>query len=210
MSSPAASSPSQPPRAIGLLGGTFNPVHDGHLSIAREALRLFALDAVWFIPCAVPPHKPAGNLAANADRLAMLRLAVAGEPRFDALSIEFERPGKSYTVDTVRALQALHPGAGFVFIVGADTLPELHTWHKPLELLALVRIVSLARPGFAPDPAAIRLPPPWPEKLLADLRTGNPLDVSSREIRAKIAAGQPVSLVPESVLRYIQEHQLYR
>jgi nicotinate-nucleotide adenylyltransferase len=198
------------PRTIGLLGGTFNPVHEGHLSIAREALRLFALDAVWFIPCAVPPHKPSHNLASNEDRLAMLRLALAGEPRFDALPIEFERPGKSYTLDTVRALQALHPGDGFVFIIGADTLPELHTWHQPLDLLPLVRIVTLARPGFVPNPAALSLPPPWPEKLLADLRTGEPLDVSSRDVRAAIDAGQPVSLVPEPVLHYIQEHNLYR
>mgnify|MGYP003591827449 FL=1 len=198
------------PRAIGLLGGTFNPVHEGHLSIAREALRLFALDAVWFIPCAVPPHKPAHNLASNEDRLAMLRLALAGEPRFDALPIEFDRPGKSYTVDTVRALQALHPGDGFVFIIGADTLPELHTWHQPLELLSLVRIVTLARPGLVPDADALQLPPPWPARLLADLRTGEPLDVSSRDVRAKIAAGQPLSLVPEPVQRYIQEHNLYR
>ena len=198
------------PRPIGLLGGTFNPVHEGHLSIAREALRLFALDAVWFIPCAVPPHKPAHHLAPNEDRLAMLRLAIAGEPRFDAIPIEFDRPGTSYTVDTVRALQTLHPGDGFVFIIGADTLPELPTWHQPLELLRQIRVVSLARPGFVPDAPSIRLPPPWPGKLLADLRTGNPLDVSSRDIRAKIAAGQPVSLVPESVMRYIQEHHLYR
>ena len=198
------------PRAIGLLGGTFNPVHEGHLSIAREALSLFALDAVWFIPCAVPPHKPAHNLASNEDRLAMLRLALAGEPRFDALPIEFDRPGKSYTVDTVRALQALHPGDGFVFIIGADTLPELHTWHQPLELLSLVRIVTLARPGFVPDADALQLPPPWPARLLADLRTGDPLDVSSRDVRAKIATGQTLSLVPEPVQRYIQEHNLYR
>ena len=136
--------------------------------------------------------------------------ALAGEPRFAALPIEFERPGKSYTVDTVRALQALHPDAGFVFIIGADTLPELHTWHKPLELLAAVRIVTLARPGFTPDPAALHLPAPWPARLLADLRTGDPLEVSSRDLRTKIAAGQPVSLVPEPVLRYIQEHNLYR
>ena len=198
------------PRAIGLLGGTFNPVHEGHLSIGREALRLFALDAVWFIPCSVPPHKPAAGLAPNADRLAMLRLALAGEPRFAALPIEFDRPGKSYTLDTVRELQARHPGVEFVFIVGADTLPELPTWHRPLDLLARIRIVSLARPGFVPDPAAIQLPPPWPQKLLADLRPGRPLDVSSRDIRAKIAAGQPVPLVPDSVMRYIQEHNLYR
>ena len=110
----------------------------------------------------------------------------------------------------VRALQALHPGDGFVFIIGADTLPELHTWHQPLELLSLVRIVTLARPGFVPDAAALQLPPPWPARLLADLRTGDPLDVSSRDVRAKIAAGQPLSLVPEPVQRYIQEHNLYR
>ena len=198
------------PRPIGLLGGTFNPVHEGHLSIAREALRLFDLGAVWFIPCAIPPHKPATTLAAHAHRLAMLPLAIAGEPRFEALPVEFDRPGTSYTLDTVRALQARHPSVEFVFIIGADTLPELPTWHKPLELLSLIRFVTLARPGCAPGADAIRLPPPWPEKLLADLRTGTPLDVASRDIRAKIALGQPVPLVPEPVMRYIQEHNLYR
>ncbi len=207
------SSPPVPPgdsRPIGLLGGTFNPVHDGHLSIAREAMRLFDLSAVWFIPCAIPPHKPADGLASNADRLAMLRLAIQDEPRFQALDIEFHRPGKSYTLDTVRDLRARHPGTGFVFIIGADTLPELSTWHKPLDLLALVRIVTLARPGFTPDPDAIRLPPPWPEKLLADVRTGHPLEVASRDLRARFAAGLPVSLVPPAVIQYIQEHNLYR
>jgi nicotinate-nucleotide adenylyltransferase len=195
---------------IGLLGGTFNPVHEGHLSIAREALQLFGLEAVWFIPCSNPPHKPAAGLASNVDRLAMLRLALAGEPRFEALPIEFDRPGKSYTYDTVLTLQTRHPGVEFVFIIGADTLPELHTWHKPLELLARIRIVTLARPGHDPDPASLHLPPPWPDKLLADLRIGTPLDVSSRDIRAGIAAGHPLPLVPESVMRYIQEHNLYR
>ena len=197
-------------RPIGLLGGTFNPVHEGHLSIAREALRLFELDAVWFIPCAVPPHKPVANLASNAHRLAMLQLAIASEPRFQALPIEFDRPGKSYTVDTLLALQALHPGQEFVFIIGADTLPELHTWHKPLELLSLVRVVTLARPGCAPSLTDLHRPPPWPEKLLADLRTGHPLEVASRDLRAKIAARQPVPLVPAPVFHYIQEHHLYR
>lgn len=198
------------PRSVGLLGGTFNPVHEGHLSIAREALRLFDLSAVWFIPCAIPPHKPSSNLASNSDRLAMLRLALADEPRFDALPIEFNRPGTSYTIDTVRTLRSLHPDMEFVFIIGADTLPELHTWHNPLELLSLVRIVTLARPGYIPDAASIRLPPPWPDKLLADLRTGTPLDVASSDLRVKIAAGQPVPLVPNPVMHYIQEHNLYR
>ena len=198
------------PRTIGLLGGTVNPVHEGPLSIAREALTLFGLDAVWFIPCANPPHKPAAGLASNADRLAMLRLAIAGEPRFDVDPIEFDRPGKSYTIDTVRALQKRHPDVTFVFIIGADTLPEIHAWHKPLELLEQIRIVTLSRPGHAPSAAELHLPPPWPEKLLADLRTGFPLNVASRDIRAGIAANRPVPLVPEPVRRYIEDHKLYR
>jgi nicotinate-nucleotide adenylyltransferase len=199
-----------PSRPVGLLGGTFNPVHEGHLSIAREALRLFDLAAVWFIPCAIPPHKPTHNLAPNEDRLAMLRLAIAGEPRFEVLPIELKRSRISYTIDTIRDLQALYPDRTFVFLIGADTLPELHTWHQPLELLSLVRIVTLARPGHAPEAADLHLPPPWPEKLLADLRTGHPLDVASSDIRAGIASGHPLSLVPASVIRYIQEHHLYQ
>lgn len=200
----------QPPGPVGLLGGTFNPVHNGHLGIARDALRLFDLTAVWFIPCAIPPHKSAEGLASNADRFAMLKLAVQNEPRFEVLPIELDRPGLSYTLDTLRALRVRYPHTEFVFIIGADTLPELHTWHRPLDVLALVRIVTLARPGFTPDPAALHLPPPWPETLLADVRTGQLHDIASRDIRAQLAAGQPVSLVPEPVIRYIQEHNLYR
>ena len=207
---PGPASAPTPARPVGLLGGTFNPVHDGHLSIAREALRLFDLSAVWFIPCSIPPHKPASPLAPNADRLAMLRLAIAGEPRFAALDLEFHRPGKSFTLDTVCDLQQRHPSTPFVFIIGADTLPELHTWHRPLDLLSRIRFVTLARPGFSPNPDAIHLPPPWPERLLADLRTGHPLPVASRDIRARLAARLPVSLVPEPVLLYIQQHHLYQ
>ena len=207
---PASAPATARPRRVGLLGGTFNPVHEGHLSIAREALRLFDLDAVWFIPCAIPPHKPSRRLVSGEDRLAMLRLAIAGDSRFEASPVELNRAGKSYTIDTVRDLQKQHPGAEFIFIIGADTLPELHTWHRPMELLALVRIVTLARPGHAPAPADLHLPPPWPERLLADLRTGFPLEVASRDIRAGIAAGRPVPLVPKPVMRYIQEHHLYR
>lgn len=207
---PPPAPPPQPPGPVGLLGGTFNPVHNGHLGIARDALRLFDLTAVWFIPCAIPPHKSAEGLASNADRFAMLKLAVQNEPRFEVLPIELDRPGLSYTLDTLRALRVRYPHTEFVFIIGADTLPELHTWHRPLDVLALVRIVTLARPGFTPDPAALHLPPPWPETLLADVRTGQLHDIASRDIRAQLAAGQPVSLVPEPVIRYIQEHNLYR
>jgi len=206
---PTAAFKAEPNRPIGLLGGTFNPVHEGHLSIAREAIRLFELSAVWFIPCSIPPHKSTTGLAANQDRLAMLQLAIASEPRFQALPIEFDRPGTSYSLDTIRAIQEQHPDQSFVFIIGADTLPELHTWHKPLEILERIRIVSLARPGFVPKADSLNLPPPWPDRLLADLRTGSPLEVASHDIRDRIAARQPVPLVPKPVIRYIQEHNLY-
>jgi len=205
----SAAPTAEPTRPIGLLGGTFNPVHEGHLSIAHEAMRLFDLAAVWFIPCSIPPHKPTTDLAPNKDRLAMLRLALASEPRFQALSVEFDRPGTSYSLDTIRTLQEQHPNQSFVFIIGADTLPELHTWHKPLEILERIRIVSLARPGVVPDADLLNLPAPWPNRLLADLRTGAPLEVASRDIRDRLAASQPVPLVPEPVIRYIQEHNLY-
>jgi len=206
---PSAITQAGPSRPIGLLGGTFNPVHEGHLSIAREAMRLFELSAVWFIPCSIPPHKPTSQLAANEDRLAMLRLAIADEPRFQALPIEFDRPGTSYSLDTIRTIQEQHPDQSFVFIIGADTLPELHTWHKPLEILKRIRMVSLARPGFVPEADSLNLPAPWPDRLLADLRAGAPLEVASRDIRDRLSTGQPVPLVPEPVIRYIQEHHLY-
>ena len=139
-------------RTIGLLGGTFNPVHEGHLSIAREALRLFSLDAVWFIPCAVPAHKPTNNLAPNEDRLAMLCLAIADDPRFFALTIELDRPGTSYTLDTVRELRAQHPADTFVFIIGADTLGTSHLAQAARDCWSWCASCQLARPGTTPTP----------------------------------------------------------
>lgn len=195
----------------GILGGTFNPVHRGHVELARIAADLFALDEVWFIPCARPAHKTSTNLASNEDRLAMLRLAIAPHPSFRALSVEFDRPGTSYTFDTVSELRAAHPDRDFAFLIGADTLPQLHTWHRPLDLLAIVRFLTLARPGYPkPPPDALNLPPPWPERLLADFRQAPLPDVSSSDIRSRIAAGLPfLPLVPEPVFRYILQKRLY-
>ncbi len=198
-------------RQIGLLGGTFNPVHNGHLHIASQAMGIFHLDAVWFLPAAIPPHKPTTNLASNADRLAMLEIAISGKPWFAALPVEFDRDGPSYTFDTLQILHRLHPDKTFTFIIGADTLVELHTWHRPLEVLQLARFVTLARPGYPmPEPGDLHLPPPWPERLLADYQIDDPLDVSSSAIRAQAAAGQfPLPQVPGAVQTYIQQHHLY-
>lgn len=198
--------------SIGLLGGTFNPVHDGHLAIARDAIRLFSLDELWLVPSAVPPHKPPPPGATSADRLAMLRLAVDALPGVPlrVCDIEFSLPPPSYTLHTVRALQKLNPGARFSFVIGGDTLPQLHTWYHPLELLETLPILSLARPGApTPSPADLHLPPPWPDRLLANLRTASLVPAASSEIRRELALARTSSLVPAPVLSYILENNLY-
>ncbi|MBQ9344714.1 MAG: nicotinate (nicotinamide) nucleotide adenylyltransferase [Kiritimatiellae bacterium] len=198
-------------RRVGLFGGTFNPVHEGHLAIARDALALFALDEVWLLPASVPPLKPSTNLAPDADRLAMLRLALAeaAEPRLRVCPIEYELPPPSYTYRTILALRERHPDLDLAFVVGADSLLTLHLWYRILDLLELVPVLPLARPGFAPAAADIQLPPPWPDRLLASLRTATLSPASSTDIRAALAAtGTSPHLAP-SVLAYIRAHQLY-
>ena len=196
----------------GLLGGTFNPVHFGHLALARAAREAFGLDEVWLIPCAVPPHKTTTGLAPDPDRLAMLRLASADDPHLRVLDIEMHLPPPSWTLRTLEALRAAHPDHAFAFIIGGDTLTQLHTWHEPLQVLERARFVTLARAGYGHPPAdAIRLPPPWPDRLLADYREASLPDVSSSGIRDRIRRGEPIDgLVPDAVIRYIEEKGLYR
>lgn len=200
------------PASIGLFGGTFNPVHDGHLAIARDARRLFSLDEVWFVPSASPPHKPPPSGATDADRLEMLRLALgaAGDPALRVCDIEFSLPPPSYTLRTVRALRARHPALSFSFIIGADSLLQLHTWHRPLDLLAEIPVLTLARPGVpTPSPADLRLPPPWPGRLLANLAVASLVPAASSAIREELARTRTSPLVPEPVLRYIRARNLY-
>lgn len=198
----------------GLLGGTFNPVHEGHLALARAALEAFGLDEVWLVPCAVPPHKTTTGLAPDADRLAMLRLAAetGSGGRLRVSGIEMLLPHPSYTLRTLEALRAAHPDRAFAFIIGGDTLTQLHTWHRPLDVLPLARFVTLARAGYGKPPAgAIRLPAPWPDRLLADYREADLPDVSSSGVRDRIRRGEPIDgLVPEPVIRYIAQKGLYR
>lgn len=201
-------------QAVGILGGSFNPVHQGHLILAQDALERFELDEVVFVPAFRPPHKEAGQLAEARHRLAMLEMAIEGDPRFSVSAIEGEREGPSYSVDTVRALRALRPDAVWSFIIGADTLPELHAWKEIETLLGLVRVVTLARPGWSAEAmsdAALRLPPPWPERLRQHLAVGHEIGISSTEIRMRVAEGLSIKfLVPDAVDMYIAEHGLYR
>ncbi len=201
-------------QAIGILGGTFNPVHAGHLLLAQDALEHFELDRIVFVPCGRPPHKPELPVAAARHRLAMLEAAVEGDPRFEVSTCEIERDGPSYSVDTVRHFRGLHPGARLCLVIGADTLVDLRSWHEIGRLLEACDVVTVSRPGLdlarlrAPD---LGLPPPWGERLLAQAATGHDVGISSSEVRMRLAEGLSIRyLVPPPVEMYIGEHGLYR
>jgi nicotinate-nucleotide adenylyltransferase len=198
---------------IGMLGGTFNPVHLGHLLVAQDAYEELELDRVLFIPAATPPHKTVHEIAEPRHRLAMLEAAVEGDPRFAVSPLELERPGVSYSIDTVQAIRERNPGAHLFFLIGADTLFELHTWKRIEELLTLCEFATVTRPGYAGKPITaetLRLPDPWPERLAARHFTSHPVDISSSDIRMRLAEGLSIRyLVPAAVEMYICEHHLY-
>src|SRR6058998_1545633 len=161
---------------IGILGGTFNPIHVGHLLIAQDAMEAARLDRVLFIPSATPPHKPlAGNVSA-AHRLRMAKLAIAGDKRFAVDDLEIRRGGKSYSVDTLRELKRRYRRAEFYFIIGADSLSELHLWKDARRLVKLCRFIAVNRPGYHGRPS--RLPGLRYQRL-----DPHPYDIASREIR---------------------------
>ncbi|MBP6777341.1 MAG: nicotinate-nucleotide adenylyltransferase [Piscinibacter sp.] len=194
------------PRCVGLFGGSFDPVHLAHLALARSALQALALDAIYWIPAGLAWQKGAAATP-GADRAAMVELAIAGEPRFRLERCELERAGPSYTIDTVQQLIAREPGTQWWLVIGQDQFARLATWHRWHELVALVQLAVAARAGDAvcapAEVAAARgslhvVPLP-------------PLAISATDIRARVAAGQPIaSLVPAAVAGYIAEHGLYR
>ena len=200
---------------IGVLGGTFNPIHIGHLIMAQDALDEFGLAKVLFVPSRMPPHKPAlSALAPARHRLAMLERAIEGELRFEICGLELERPGVSYTIDTIRALRQMYQGATLLFLIGADTLPELHTWKDIDSLLVLCEFGVMPRPGFQVNSECLArsgLKPPWPERLLQNVGIGHGVRISASDIRHRLAEGLSIRyLVHPEVEMYITEHGLYR
>ena len=199
---------------LGVFGGSFDPVHLGHLGIAEEARGKFALDSVIFVPAANPPHKGGRTLAPAPDRMEMVRLAIAGNPRFAASDVELHRDGPSYTIDTLQEMQSLHPGARLFFIVGADSLAELDRWHRAAELVRRFDFVIVGRPGVSPigraalvaafgEACAVRLE--------ASFLQTEPYNISATEIRRRVAAGESIRyLVPLAVERYILRTGLYQ
>lgn len=192
------------PRRIGLFGGTFDPVHNAHVALARLALTELRLDELRWIPTGQPWQK-ARVITPAEHREAMVRIAMADEARFVLERCELERRGPSYTLDTVRELQAQTPHANWFLVIGQDQYAGLHTWHGWQELLGRVALAVANRPGAAPRPDA---------QVLRVIHTAVPLpmmDISSTEVRARAAAGQDIAaLVPPGVARYIDQHRLYR
>lgn len=199
---------------VGVFGGAFDPVHYGHLILAEQCREQAALDQVWFVPAARHPFKsdPAGTPFER--RAEMLRLAVAGNPSFQVNEIEKDRPGPSYTADTLAELKRLHPDAELHFLLGSDSLPDLPKWRAPDRIVAAAALVVMERPGhppMSPDAlrAAIRLPPDVPLRMTV---VDAPLiDLASREIRRRVGAGRSVRyMLPRAVEVYLLEKGLYR
>jgi nicotinate-nucleotide adenylyltransferase len=187
---------------IGILGGTFDPPHLGHLVMASEACEALGLERLIWIPSAEHPFKRDRVRTPAETRLAMVRAAIQGDARFEASDLEMRREGPSYTVDTLRELTALHPGAELFLLVGADVVREMPDWREPMEVARLARIAAITREGEGiPDGSRL------PTRSVPVTR----LDVSATEIRRRVAAGQTIRyLVPEAVLALIEADGLYR
>jgi len=198
----------------GILGGSFDPIHNGHLHVARECRTILMLDCVVFVPTRVPPHKQDLPLTDARHRLEMVRLATRGTAGFEVSDEELRRTGPSYTVDTVSAeLARLGEGAEIFFLMGADQAFELHLWHNVRELARLCTLVPVTRPGFPLDrldELKSSLPAGVVRKLKSAALEIPPVDVSSTEVRRRVRAGMSVSaLVPSAVEEYIRQHRLY-
>ncbi len=217
---------------LGLLGGSFNPVHNGHLAIARQTREALGLDQVLFIPTSQPPHKPKGSLAPAQDRYEMVRLAIASDPTLAISDVEIRRPGKSYSIDTVGQLQQEYGAqTRLFFLIGLDAFLDFPSWRNPQTLLGLCSFVVLSRPGLSFRAlSTVPMLPPIPYPALADLDAERisrieaplgtqgliclklpPSPVSASDIRSRLRQGLPVAnLLPPLVESYILQHHLYQ
>ena len=198
-------------RRLGILGGTFDPIHHGHLVAAEEVRHQLALDLVLFVPAGVPPHKPTHPISAAHHRLRMVELAIAGKPYLSLSRVDVDRRGPCYTVETLELLRA-DWGAGpeFFFIEGSDSLAEMPTWYQPQRLIELCEVAVVARAGIEVDLIQLEEQLPGLGARLHWVRMPQ-LEISSSDLRARVRDGRPISyLVPPAVEEYIVEHRLYR
>lgn len=211
---------------VAVFGGSFNPIHYGHLLLADEVLELLDLDRVLFVPAAAPPHKPAGALAPAADRFEMVRLAVAGHPRFTVSDLELRRTGPSYTVDTLQSLAA--GGDALSLVIGSETFLDLLNWREPRRVASLARLVVIPRAGSAFDPESAAA-----QKVLREIGVEGgfvqagaggatplrgvviahaaSLPLSASDLRRRVREGRSLAFrVPPAVIDYVRAHGLYR
>ncbi|MFA4884416.1 MAG: nicotinate-nucleotide adenylyltransferase [Desulfotomaculaceae bacterium] len=196
---------------LGIMGGTFDPIHYGHLVAAEGARHALGLEKVIFVPAGSPPHKPVYIITEPWDRYTMTCLAVASNPFFEASTLEVDRPGPSYTIDTIRALTQLYPEAQIYFITGADALLEILTWKDFEELLTICCFVAATRPGYRFSELLNKL-----NQLSGSLKQNilcmevPALAISSTDIRQRVREGRPIKyLLPESVEEYVLKNHLY-
>jgi nicotinate-nucleotide adenylyltransferase len=210
---------------VAVLGGSFNPIHHGHLLLADEILESLGVDRLLFVPAAVPPHKAPADLAPAADRFAMVQLAIAGHAGFAVTDLELRRPGPSYTVDTLRELAA--GGDELFFVIGSETFLDLLSWREPRQVAALARLVVIPRAGspFDPQSAAAQKvlreiglaesgfahvtpgEPPPRSVLIAHVTS---LPISASDLRRRVRAGRSLDYrVPPAVIDYVRRHRLY-
>lgn len=193
----------EPIRRLGIFGGTFDPIHSAHLAMARAAMESARLDHVLFVVSAHPPHKKDGAAATPEQRYEMVCIALAQEPHMEPCRLELDRPGPSYTVDTLTTIREQHPSAELFLILGMDSLVDFAKWRKPEEILRLARILAIPRLGFVPPKEVLHQSydiVPFPETSL-----------SSTEVRRKIAHGEDVSsVIPPGVLDYIRQRAIYK
>ncbi len=201
-----------PPKRIGIMGGTFDPLHYGHLVAAEMARHEFALEKVIFIPTGNPPHKVGRRVTSPGDRYEMVKRAVQDNSFFEVSDLEIQRKGYSYTVDTLKELHELYPQHELYFITGADAFREIFTWREVQSVLSLSHFIGASRPGFDPHEFLEELKRDYPEFLpnmhLFDVPA---LAISSTDIRSRVKEGKPIRyLLPESVRLYIEKTGLYR
>jgi nicotinate-nucleotide adenylyltransferase len=218
---------------IGLFGGTFNPIHLGHLSVAREVREGFELDKIWFIPAATPPHKKMKQVAGTLDRLEMIRLAIAENPNFSVSDVELKRSGPSYTIDTVDYFKEILPKETRLYlIVGLDAFLDIELWKSYKELFRVIPFIVMSRPGAMNDDPerkrktindllVTKVSPAYyfnpnynayfhPDKQPVFLFEVTPVDISATMVRQKRSQRRSVSfLVPEKVKEYIESRGLY-
>jgi nicotinate-nucleotide adenylyltransferase len=191
-------------RKIGVMGGTFDPIHHGHLVAASEVANRFGLDEVIFVPTGQPWQKTEREVSRTEDRYLMTVIATASNPQFSVSRVDIDRGGPTYTADTLNDLHAEHPGSEFFFITGADALAQILSWHRLDELFTLAHFIGVTRPGYDLEDDHV----PDGSVTLVEVPA---MAISSTDCRCRVAEGRPVwYLVPDGVVQYISKRHLYR